>query len=210
MNLPDAWKWMRAGVRVWVDSGNGRLTATLLGEPEWRGVRWMVPLRWDMGPTEGEADARDLEPYSELLVNVLREPGEPMLDPAELEANGINVIVKPSVAELAAPHLARIGVEHRAPEAPIIDLAKARAERAGCVLAFDRDDPEFVHGVQVGMVWAQLDPAFNPPAECDALLSACNAEMARRIGEGRGYNVTIETFDETDEWIVATFTRKPR
>jgi hypothetical protein len=58
----------------------------------------------------------------------------------------------------------------------------------GLVLPFDTDDPYFVRGFALGMLWERLGHV----AEADMSLSVESAEMVVRIAEARGCMFTAE------------------
>lgn len=68
-------------------------------------------------------------------------------------------------------------------------------------LPFDRDTTDFARGVEVGLVWAQLHA---DPMPQTFLMHADNSEMALRIAEALGVQVTATYVD--DDWSSVTFT----
>lgn len=71
----------------------------------------------------------------------------------------------------------------------------------GLALAFDSDDPEFMRGVEVGLVWACLQ---SEPAEpVVAQVHAANIEMMLRMSDATHRPIRSE--DVNDDWMVVTF-----
>lgn len=66
-------------------------------------------------------------------------------------------------------------------------------------LAFDRDDPEFARGVEVGMVMQRLAVEGAPMT---ATMHVSNAEMAMRLAEAGGVIVTAE---DLGDWLLVRF-----
>lgn len=74
-------------------------------------------------------------------------------------------------------------------------------EAHSLLVAFDRDDPAFVDGFELGRLWAALRAA---PEEVVAVeVHARNAEMLIRIAEATGRVVRSEELDEV--WLTATY-----
>jgi hypothetical protein len=67
------------------------------------------------------------------------------------------------------------------------------------VLPFDSDAPDFVRGVEVGMVWSRLQVA----GEVVATVHTSNAEMMMRMAEATGRRVAAQEIN--DDWLVVTF-----
>ena len=70
----------------------------------------------------------------------------------------------------------------------------------GLTLEFDTDDPEFVRGVEVGMLYSAL---ANEPYRFRQQVSAKNAEMVLRIAEATGR--AVRTLSEVDDWLDVEF-----
>jgi hypothetical protein len=68
------------------------------------------------------------------------------------------------------------------------------------VLAFDRDTPAFVHGVEVGVLWQRLQ---TEPLPVVATLHATNAEMALRLSDALEIPAAAEELN--DDWLSVTF-----
>lgn len=68
------------------------------------------------------------------------------------------------------------------------------------VVPFDRDDPEFARGVEVGMLYERLRREPPPVA---AVVHASNAEMAMRLGEALDLAVSAEDLD--DDWLAVSY-----
>lgn len=64
-------------------------------------------------------------------------------------------------------------------------------------LPFDTDSREFTRGVQVGLLWAQLNPTRT------LIVYRENAEMIARIMERQPGTFTVT--DENDDWIRIDF-----
>ena len=69
------------------------------------------------------------------------------------------------------------------------------------VLAFDRQSPDFAHGVEVGWLWEQLHADEDEPVE--QIVHCVNAEMCMRIGEALGRPFEGEQHD--DVWMTVRF-----
>lgn len=67
------------------------------------------------------------------------------------------------------------------------------------VLPFDTDDPEFIRGFEVGMVWAALQAG----SATSFTVHHSNAEMMLRIGETNSMKVQAEPVD--DGYMDVTF-----
>jgi hypothetical protein len=67
-------------------------------------------------------------------------------------------------------------------------------------LPFDRDDAEFVNGVEIGMLWSKLQAGERPEG---IPVHAANAEMVLRMAEAVGLGVH-SVYDD-DEWLNVTF-----
>lgn len=72
-----------------------------------------------------------------------------------------------------------------------------------CALPFDRDDPQFVYGVEVGRLWEQLKSGD----EVVQTVHAVNSEMMMRLAEAAGRQFRAEELDEN--WIEITFAANP-
>jgi hypothetical protein len=72
------------------------------------------------------------------------------------------------------------------------------------VLPFDVDDPEFVRGVEVGMLWAYLQ--VFPERRISQTCHATNTEMIIRMSEALNRKVACEIV--TDIWIDVLFQPK--
>ncbi len=68
------------------------------------------------------------------------------------------------------------------------------------VVQFDRDDPSFARGVEVGMLWQRLCSETLP---VHAVIHACNAEMALRLAEAKGAAVCADDLD--GDWLAVTY-----
>lgn len=68
-------------------------------------------------------------------------------------------------------------------------------------LAFDRDDPEFCHGFEMGAFWSQLQES--PHKLVDGYLRPSNVEMAMRTGEATRRKV--DSIDLSEHWIWVRF-----
>ena len=74
-------------------------------------------------------------------------------------------------------------------------------ENHSLALAFDTDDPEFCRGVELGKLYETLRLR---PGECiEQTIHATNAEMALRLGESLGREVTGRELD--DHWLAVTY-----
>lgn len=69
-----------------------------------------------------------------------------------------------------------------------------------CVLPFDRDDHQFVLGVEVGRIY---HAAATGPEAFEMVVHAENAEMMLRIGEATERHVESEELDEV--WMKVKF-----
>lgn len=72
----------------------------------------------------------------------------------------------------------------------------------GLALAFDRDDPQFAYGVEVGRLWEQMKQAKETGEGFDQEAHAVNAEMILRMGESLGLPVRADILDDT--WVLVT------
>lgn len=68
------------------------------------------------------------------------------------------------------------------------------------VVPFDRAEPAFARGVEIGMLWQRLQSEPPPVA---AVVHASNAEMALRLAEAQGCLVSSEDLD--DDWLAVTY-----
>lgn len=68
------------------------------------------------------------------------------------------------------------------------------------LVAFDRDEPEFARGVEIGMLYERL---LRDPEPVVAQIHADNAEMALRVGESLGLRVRAR--DLNDDWLEVTY-----
>ncbi len=68
------------------------------------------------------------------------------------------------------------------------------------VVAFDRADPVFARGVEIGMLWQRLHAE---PLPVSATIHASNAEMAMRLAEASGCSVRADGLD--DDWLMVVF-----
>lgn len=71
----------------------------------------------------------------------------------------------------------------------------------GLLLEFDRDNPEFVRGFELGRIWALLRGC--PGDAIEEYAHASNAEMLLRMGEATGREV--RSVELGDEWLLASF-----
>jgi hypothetical protein len=71
-------------------------------------------------------------------------------------------------------------------------------------LPFDNDDPMFVRGVEIGLLWCYLQ--CHPLVRVSQVVHATNTEMVMRIGEALHRKVTCEIV--TDIWINVLFQPK--
>src|SRR5262245_13292423 len=90
----------------------------------------------------------------------------------------------------------------------VIDLDERRRMRdaqAGweMVLAFDTDDPEFARGVEVGRLYAALQPRTLEAHR--GHFHASNGEMIRRVAAATGYGFAVDYSDPI--WTFVEFTR---
>jgi hypothetical protein len=69
------------------------------------------------------------------------------------------------------------------------------------VLPFDTDSPEFVRGVEVGMMHQRL---CSEPLPIKAMIHASNAEMAIRLAEAHG--VSAGGGELGEDWLEVVFT----
>lgn len=69
----------------------------------------------------------------------------------------------------------------------------------GLSLAFDTDEPEFVRGVELGMVWTQLQTTD----ERTFTMHQTNTEHVLRMAEELEMEVRSELLDDT--WMLVTF-----
>lgn len=63
----------------------------------------------------------------------------------------------------------------------------------GLVLAFDTDDPEFVRGFQVGIIWGATEHGA-----WEGMVEGANTEMVMRIAEARGMRFVAEPAGEVE------------
>ena len=70
----------------------------------------------------------------------------------------------------------------------------------GLALPFDTDDREFRRGIEVGIMWAQLQ---HPNGGREFQIHADCAEMAMRLGEATGLRYSGEWVNE--DWIVVRY-----
>lgn len=68
------------------------------------------------------------------------------------------------------------------------------------VVEFDRDDPEFSLGVEIGMLWQRLTLE---PLPVVALIRSGNAEMALRLAEA--VSATVRAEELGDDWLELTY-----
>lgn len=68
-------------------------------------------------------------------------------------------------------------------------------------LPFDTDNPEFIRGAEIGMLWQRLVHGEIP---VQATIHSTNAEMMMRIAEAKGVQFSAELTDY-DEWLFVTF-----
>lgn len=68
------------------------------------------------------------------------------------------------------------------------------------LLEFDRDDPEFTLGVEIGMLWQRLQLEDLP---LTAVVHGENAEMALRVAEAKG--LVLRVLDLGD-WLGVCYT----
>lgn len=68
------------------------------------------------------------------------------------------------------------------------------------LVAFDRDEPLFARGVEVGMLWQRLQTEQLPVT---AVVHADNTEMALRLAEAVGASVRADDLGGT--WLSVTF-----
>lgn len=68
------------------------------------------------------------------------------------------------------------------------------------VLPFDRDQPEFARGVEIGMLYERLRSGFLP---VEAMVNEANIEMILRLAETFG--VSAKSEDHGGDWLTVTF-----
>lgn len=68
------------------------------------------------------------------------------------------------------------------------------------MLPFDRDEPEFARGVEIGMLYERLRSGFMP---VEALVHESNIEMILRLAESFGVSARSE--DHDDDWLTVLF-----
>jgi hypothetical protein len=73
-------------------------------------------------------------------------------------------------------------------------------ERFDLVLPFDRDDPEFARGVEIGMLYQRLRSDQLPII---AIVHEANVEMILRLAETM--NAPVQAEDVGGEWLAVTF-----
>lgn len=71
----------------------------------------------------------------------------------------------------------------------------------GWLLAFDRDDPAFVLGVEVGILWQRL---HDEPHPVEAVVHAANAEMVLRLAEATDTTAVADEAVDGD-WLSVSF-----
>ena len=62
------------------------------------------------------------------------------------------------------------------------------------VLAFDTDDEQFARGFEAGLLWAEMRDADRP---VETMIHASNTELALRMAEAAGRDLTGEILDDT-------------
>lgn len=67
-------------------------------------------------------------------------------------------------------------------------------------LEFDRPDPQFAYGVEVGRLWEMMRQAVETGEGFDQEVHAVNAEMCIRMGESLDLDVSAELLDDT--WML--------
>ena len=75
------------------------------------------------------------------------------------------------------------------------------------VIAFDRDDPNFAAGFEVGMLFERLSTGRAEMVK-DETVHASSEEMCRRIAATCGYDVLVERAPGMPEWIRVSFFRQ--
>ena len=73
------------------------------------------------------------------------------------------------------------------------------------ILEFDNDDPMFVRGVEVGLIWEAL--RARPEMLKDQQVHKTNETMMRRVADSCGYSVIIEQAPAHADWIRVSFFR---
>jgi type IV secretory pathway ATPase VirB11/archaellum biosynthesis ATPase len=63
------------------------------------------------------------------------------------------------------------------------------------ICPFDTDDPEFVRGFEIGVLWERLQSG----EACEVTIHATNAEMVIRLAESTGREFCAE--DMGDDWL---------
>lgn len=69
----------------------------------------------------------------------------------------------------------------------------------GLALEFDRQDPQFAYGVEVGRMWEMMRRTVETGEGFDQEAHAVNAEMFLRMGEALDLSVRAEILDDT--WL---------
>jgi hypothetical protein len=82
----------------------------------------------------------------------------------------------------------------------------------GLLLRFDTDDPEFIRGVEVGMVWAHLESLPVEATTYERTVHTANLEMLLRVADSLGWALRPEASTDEDgvsydEWTVVSMTR---
>jgi len=67
-------------------------------------------------------------------------------------------------------------------------------------LAFDRDAPEFVQGVEVGVLYERLRSGVRP---VESTVHAANAEMVLRLADA--FDCPVRSEELGDEWLAVVF-----
>lgn len=70
----------------------------------------------------------------------------------------------------------------------------------GLVLPFDTDNPEFRRGIEVGIMWAELQA---PGGQREFQIHADCAEMAIRLGEATGLQFRADPVN--NDWVVVRY-----
>lgn len=82
------------------------------------------------------------------------------------------------------------------------------SDEARLVLAFDSDHPEFVRGVEVGIIWAHISNAGGYHGLCHAN----NSEMVLRMAESQElpfFANAVSVGGEDETWLVVHIGEEP-
>jgi len=76
-----------------------------------------------------------------------------------------------------------------------------------CIASFPDDSASFVNGFEAGMLWHRM-VAGETPIENPIAYHSENREVFQRMADAQGYDAEFEPID--DEWMIATFTKRPK